>query len=382
MNIQQFQYTEKSGWLPQLPEKGDSSQLIMIFGDLKILKSQEIFNEFKNKYKNAILFGCSTSGEIFSDRVFDDTAVASVIHFEKTQLQLGSLRLSNANDSLQAGKNLAQTISHVGLKHVIVLSIGVNVNGSELTKGLREALPTGVSVTGGLAGDKDRFQETFVIANHQTGNDLVAILGFYGDHIHIGAASMGGWDSFGPERLVTKSKGNILYELDGKSALKIYKEYLGEHAKDLPGSALRFPLSLRSNNSQERLVRTILSVNEDDQSMVFAGDLPVNSYAQLMRANFDRVIEGAIGAAQGSINNTQQSPDFALLISCVGRKIILKQRIDEEIEGVRNVFGSKTKMTGFYSYGEISPFTTLSKCELHNQTMTITVISEDLKNVA
>jgi len=45
---------------------------------------------------------------------------------------------------------------------------------------------------------------------------------------------MGGWDPFGPERLITKSKENILYELDGQSALELYKKYLGEHAKVFP----------------------------------------------------------------------------------------------------------------------------------------------------
>ena len=71
-----------------------------------------------------------------------------------------------------------------------------------------------------------------------------------------------------------------------------------------------------------------------------------------------------------------ENPDLALLISCVGRKLILKQRIEEEVDGVREALGATTKLTGFYSYGEISPFTPGAKCELHNQTMTITTFLE------
>ena len=200
--------------------------------------------------------------------------------------------------------------------------------------------------------------------------------GLYGSHIKIRSASLGGWDPFGSERLITKSKGNVLYELDGQSALELYKVYLGTHAKDLPGSALLFPLCLRSDDSKGGLVRTILAVDEKTQSMTFAGDVPEGTYVRFMKANFDRLIEGAVGAAEKSMSLKKASPELALLISCVGRKLVLKQRVEEEVEGVREIFGPKTAITGFYSYGEISPFTPNAKCELHNQTMTITSFME------
>jgi hypothetical protein len=195
--------------------------------------------------------------------------------------------------------------------------------------------------------------------------------------LRVGYGSLGGWDPFGPERLITRSKGNVLYELDGHSALELYKKYLGEHAQGLPATGLLFPLSLRVKAGETGVVRTILSVNEQEQSMTFAGDVPEGAYARLMKANFDRLIDGAIGAAKTSyqaIGST--SPDLAVLISCVGRKLILKQRIEEEVEGVRDILGERTVLTGFYSYGEISPFAPGAKCELHNQTMTITTFSE------
>jgi hypothetical protein len=126
------------------------------------------------------------------------------------------------------------------------------------------------------------------------------------------------------------------------------------------------------------VVRTILAVSEADQSMTFAGDVPEGSYAQLMKANFDRLIDGAVGAARASQRSlTGTSPDLAILISCVGRKLVLKQRIEEEVEGVRDVVGEHTVLTGFYSYGEISPFAAGASCELHNQTMTITTFREE-----
>jgi hypothetical protein len=199
----------------------------------------------------------------------------------------------------------------------------------------------------------------------------------YGSRLKVGFASLGGWDPFGTERLITRSRGNVLYEMDGRSALGLYRKYLGEHADGLPATGLLFPLSVRTRAADTPVVRTILSIDEKDQSLTFAGDVPEGSYARLMKANFDRLIDGAVGAARTSYQaGGSTTPDLALLISCVGRKLLLKQRIEEEVEGVRDVLGGSAVLTGFYSYGEISPFTPGAKCELHNQTMTITTLSE------
>jgi hypothetical protein len=193
----------------------------------------------------------------------------------------------------------------------------------------------------------------------------------------VGFGSLGGWDPFGPERLVTRSKGNILYEMDGRSALDLYKTYLGEHAQGLPATGLLFPLCLRTSERPTPFVRTILGIDEEERSMTFAGDVPEGAYARLMKANFDRLIDGATGAARTSMEALgSSSPDLAILISCVGRKLVLKQRVEEEVEGVREVLGERPALTGFYSYGEISPFGPRTHCELHNQTMTITTFSE------
>jgi hypothetical protein len=244
--------------------------------------------------------------------------------------------------------------------------------------GLVSRLPEGIAVTGGLSGDGARFAETLVCANGEVRSRQIIIIGFYGDRLRVGFGSMGGWDPFGPERRITRAKGNVLFELDGRSALDLYKEYLGRHADGLPASGLLFPLALRQDSSTEAVVRTILAVNEADKSMTFAGDMPEGTWARLMRANFDRLVDGAAGAASKSRDSLRAgNSELAILISCVGRKLVLKQRVEEEVEGVMEVLGKQTVATGFYSYGEISPFTPQAKCALHNQTMTVTTLSEN-----
>jgi hypothetical protein len=378
MRIDQKIWTPEKGWIPELSGRADETvHLVLFFGSTQILRNRIPCGEIKKAYPNAHFFGCSTAGEIAGTQVTDNTFVMTAISFESTRIQGAQVELSQTIDSYRAGQLIAQSLEANGLRHVIVLSDGLCVNGSDLVRGLTENLASEVSITGGLAGDGERFEETLVCWDGHPQNKTVAAVGLYGDKLKIGYASQGGWDPFGPERVITKAKGNVLYELDGKSALDLYKLYLGEQAAGLPATGLLFPLSLRTKDSQISLVRTILSVNEEEQSMTFAGDVPEGSYARLMKANFDRLIDGAIGAATKSYEAIGSfSPELAILISCVGRKMILKQRTEEEIEGVRDILGPNTVMTGFYSYGELSPFNQGGICALHNQTMTITVISE------
>jgi hypothetical protein len=328
------------------------------------------------------MFGCSTAGEISGVEVADDSLVVTSVHFEHTKIRAARADLTEVDGSGTAGERLALALPGAlpggeKLSHVIVLSDGLKTNGSQLVEAMTKHLPASVVVTGGLAGDGARFAETTVLWEGAAQADTVAALGFYGERLSVGYSAFGGWDPFGAERRITKSKGNILYELDGQSALMLYKKYLGDQAKDLPGSGLLFPLSVRINPTDSGLVRTILSVNEADQSITFAGDMPEGAYARLMKANFDRLIDGAGHAAESSkVKGAERPPDLAVLISCVGRKLLLSQRIEEEVEAVRDSLGKETVITGFYSYGEISPFGAGGKCELHNQTMTVIHLSE------
>ncbi|MFC1812210.1 FIST signal transduction protein [Thermodesulfobacteriota bacterium] len=378
MKIEQKRWTATKGWDPGPPgELGESAQLVLLFGGTQILKEQKHYDEIKNAYPKAHLLGCSTAGEICGTQVTDDSLVATAVNFEFSQLKGARVKLSDVGDSFQAGERLAGLLDKENLVHVFVISDGIEVNGSDLVSGLAGHLPEAVTVTGGLSGDGEHFKETLVFWDGPPERSAVVGLGLYGNRLKIGYGSLGGWDPFGPERLITRSKANILYELDGKSALELYKKYLGEHAMGLPATGLLFPLSLRSKESETGLVRTILSINEEEKSMTFAGDVPEGSYARLMKANFDRLIDGAFGAAKVSYEAIgSSSPDLAILISCVGRKMVLRQRIEEEVESVREVLGERTVLAGFYSYGEISPFKPGAECSLHNQTMTITTFLE------
>ena len=383
MKIEQQTWTKKEGWsLPYSDNAGSKAQLVFLFGDRFNFEKKEIFYELQKKYPNAHLIGCSTAGEIFDTKVLEDSLVTTAVFFENTPIKMSHIKISDSKNSFLAGKNLAQSLDHKNLTHVFVICGGLKINGSELVRGLQDQLPPDVGLTGGMAGDALRFEETLICSGNLPEKENAVVLGFYGSSLKVGYGSMGGFSPFGPERLVTKADGNVLYELGGRSALELYKEYLGEErSKDLSTNHFLFPLSYRTDDMKNPVVRTILSINEKDQSMTFAGDISEGGYARLMKTNLNRLVDGASNAAQISLKSLKSaSPDLAILISCVGRKIIMKQRVEEETEIVREVLGSKTVLTGFYSYGEIAHFSPFEPCNLHNQTMTITVFQENIPN--
>lgn len=383
MKVETFQYflDDQSWSISALPELDSKQTLVIIFAAPEFNNQNEPFATLKKQYPNSYIIGCSTAGEVANQYVYDNSLSVAVIQFEHTQLQVELEQLDGPEQSFDVGQKLVKKFNKPNLNGLFLLSEGLNINGSELVKGLNSSAASPLTITGGLAADGSRFEKTWIIYNSKLIKNHVVAVGFYGTKLILGHGSRGGWDIFGPERQITRSKDNILYELDNKPALALYKEYLGNKAEGLPSTGLLFPLAIReSAQAQKRIVRTILGIDESQQSLIFAGDMPVGYTAQLMRGNFDRIIDGAYQANRLTLSDIQQQfnePQSGLLIaiSCVGRRLLLGERIEEETEVSLDGFPSHTKQVGYYSYGEISPYTKGS-CDLHNQTMTLTYISE------
>ncbi len=377
MRIGTGHWTADSGWRFEAAEsERAAADLVLYFAAPETLADGGRLRELRRHCPAAKLVGCTTGGEILADDVHDDSIVVAVIGFGSSRVELVSQHVDHCDGSHDVGRQLGGALPKDGLRGVFVLSDGTRVNGSDLVRGLKEALPAGTILTGGLAGDGAAFQTTLVGADADPAPGVVVALGFYGDHLKFQHGSFGGWDTFGPERRITRSEGNILFELDGQPALDLYKRYLGDEARNLPGSALLFPLRIRDpQDSSTALVRTVVGVDEERRAMIFAGDVPGGHFAQLMRGDFDNLIDGAGMAARQA--GADGAAELAILISCIGRKLLLGQRTAEEVEAVADVLGPHCATVGFYSYGEISPHDFSGSCELHNQTMTITVLRED-----
>jgi hypothetical protein len=359
----------------QLPAWDGPDTLVLAFGSSGLMEVPGPLQALLEAYPTSCVLGCSTAGEIHGSQVHDHQLSVAVARFSSTRLRRAEARVSGPEASAMAGANLAEQLDAPDLRAVLVLSDGLQVNGSMLARAMSQRLGPSVSVTGGLAGDGARFQQTWVLTGQGPRSGRITAVGFYGTSLRLDHGSKGGWDAFGPARQVTRAKGNILFELDRKPALALYKTYLGERASGLPATALLFPLSLRDPDGRnEDVVRTILSVDEAAQSLTFAGDIPEGHIVQLMRANFDRLVDGAGTAAEG-LGLPDLSPALAVAVSCVGRRLVLGERVEEEVEATLEALPAGTQQVGFYSYGELCPLAT-GHCGLHNQTMTLTVIQE------
>ncbi len=362
---------------PLVPEAdNEKAQLALCFGNKELLEQEDIYFQVSGKFPNAAVVICSTAGEIYQDTVNDHSLVVAALQFDKTDIHTAAVNIKNFANSFDAAAALAGKLPKEKLVHMLVFSDGNLVNGSELVKGLVTWTGENVMVTGGLAGDGANFNSTLAGLNCNATEGQIVAIGFYGDNISVTHGSQGGWDAFGLEKRITKSENNVLLEIENQNALDLYKKYLGPEAANLPGSALLFPLSIVLPGTRKPVVRTILTINENEKSMTFAGDVPEGSKVRFMKANFERLTEAAAAAANNTLHNHAEKPVFSLLISCVGRKLILGERTVEEVKAVNNLYEGKTVMAGFYSYGEISPFNEDNDCQLHNQTMTITSFYE------
>lgn len=361
--------------LPSLA--GPPCDLVLVFAALERLRDPQAFVTLRRLFPDAVLAGCSTAGEITAKGMSDATVVVTAVSFRQASVKAAVGHVQSMDQSALVGTELGMALKDPRLRAVLVFGKGVGINGSALIGGMVGALGSDVPVSGGLAGDGGAFAGTLTLTPQGIDADAVVAIGLVGDGLVVGHGSYGGWQPFGPPRKVTRADGNILYELDGRPVLDLYKEYLGEYAKDLPASGLLFPFEMLDAECRSiGLIRTILGMDEASGALVLAGDIDEHGYLRLMHANNDGLIDGAEIAAHRAKDGDTLHSGLAVLVSCVGRKLVMGDAVDEEVEAVAHILGRDVVLTGFYSYGEIAPFSSTTECMLHNQTMTVTYFSE------
>jgi len=357
-----------------------TANLVLVFGSVKRFGEAKLQSALKERYPTAQIIGCSTSGEITASGVFDDSLQITAVLWEKTVQRVTHTKMSGMQNSFETAAGLAKQLKADSLKAVLVYSDGLNVNGSELLEGFKSVLGE-IPIMGGMAGDGFNFSKTVQIFNETIGDGLVIAVGLYGNHL-IAATGVGrGWKPYGPPRKVTKSEKNIVLELDGKPALPLYNLYIGAHsAKDLPGSGLKFPFAIIEEGKRDiEKIRTLLAIDPKTNSLTFAGNVDEGETVRFCQSTHDRLVEGAGDAAHLVKDNTNMNQTgLAVCVSCVGRKGVMAELVADEVKLVQQILGNQTAITGFYSYGEFAPRPDTSDSVLHNQTMTIGYLSENL----
>ena len=357
-----------------------TASLVLVFGSVKRFGESKLQATLKARYPAAQIIGCSTSGEITAAGVFDDSLQITAILWEKTVQRVTHTKMTGMQNSYETAAGLARQLKADSLKAVLVYSDGLNVNGSELLEGFKSVLGE-IPVMGGMAGDGFNFSKTVQLFNETVSDGLVIAVGLYGNNL-IAATGVGrGLKPYGPPLKVTKSEKNVVLELDDKPALPLYKMYIGEHAsKSLPGSGLNFPFAIIEEGRRDiEKIRTVLSIDNANNSLTFAGNVEEGGTVRFCQATHDRLVDGAGDAAHLVADHTSTGQTgLAVCVSCVGRKGVMAAQVADEIKLVHQILGAQTALTGFYSYGEFAPRPDTSDSVLHNQTMTIGYLSENL----
>ena len=360
-----------------------SANLVLAFGSTKRFNEGKLQGFLKSRYPTAQVIGCTTSGEISPNGVFDDSIQITAIQWEKTVQRVAQTKMTGMQSSFEAAAGLAKQLKADSLRTVIVISDGLNVNGSELLKGFQSVLGE-IPIVGGLAGDGGAFVKTLQLYNDLISDNLVIAVGLYGPALIMASGALGGWKPYGPPRTVTKSEKNVVFEMDGKPALPLYRMYIGEaFSKGLPGTGLKFPLAVIEEGKRDvEKIRTLLAIDAKNNSLTFAGNVEEGETVRLCQTNHDRLVDGAGAAANlvmdGLDANKTNQIGLALCVSCVGRKGVMAEQVGDEIKLVQQILGPQTSITGFYSYGELAPRPNTTDSVLHNQTMTIGYLSENL----
>ena len=361
--------------------------LSMMFGNTSWFENESTRRVLSSSSTPVV--ACSGAGAIEGSEIHDNAL--SIIQMYVSQphnyIQTFTETLKDVHASRKIGVSLAKKISAVDLAHVFFVLPGVDINATLFLEGFKEVLPD-VRISGGLAADDGRFEKTYQLCNAECSDRLVVAIGWYGG-FETHCAAQGGWQTFGPTRKVTKAIGSELLTLDNIPALDVYKKFLGPYAQDLPRSGLLFPLKVTNTpTSRHGPMRTILGIDEKRKSLILAGSIDDDSYVAMMHASTDDLITGSTQAGNAILTSkklpsAQQA--LVLAVSCVGRKLIMGARVEEELDALRELDpNGQCIFTGFYSNGEINEtdeglwVNHFGNCQhlLHNQTMSLTWIAE------
>lgn len=210
MQTRQYRLAQHpAAWDAVPPGELADAQLVLAFGPAPGgaggVPGAEWFAAMAERWPRAARVYASTAGHIADAELVDGAVVVTVVRFAHTRVVAAAVPLAADDDGAAAGAQVAAALPHKGLRHVLVFAEGMRVDGSAFLQRLSETLPDGVRVSGGVAGDDDRFGKTVVALGGAPADDAVVALGFYGDRLSVGAGALGGWEIFGPARLVTRA---------------------------------------------------------------------------------------------------------------------------------------------------------------------------------
>lgn len=357
--------------------------MLWVFGAISY-DQQKLLDGIAAAAPGVPVVGCTTDGEISSQGLSINSVVVMALASDTIRLQSTYVeRLSN--DSYDAGFQIGKSFQGSGIPYIQVFSDGLCGNADKIIQGIKAHMGEDIKIAGGTAGDGGDFKRTYQYFGNRVLTDSIVAVAFQGQ-FGLGTGTACGWFPVGIAKKVTRSVGNVVYELDGQPALQAYERFLGKHAERLPAVGVEYPLGLLNNDSETEeegyfLCRATMGVDRQAGAIIFAGDVPEGSLVKMTIGNDGDIILAARKAARSAmekllIKSPDLKPRVIFLYSCMARKIVLGTRTDEEIVAVKEAIGGDVPIIGFYTYGEYAP---IGECEhscFHNETATLTVIGD------
>lgn len=330
-----------------------------------------ILHQIDQAFPGIELIGGTTDGELSSVMGFQqDSLTLMLFYADDLEIRAGVGRAVSKNPGIATQQAVTQACSTLNLVPKLCLTTpeSLTTSATLILNGLKSALGE-VPIFGGLTGDQSRLQQTYQFFKTEVLSDAVPVLLFAGDlHLSCGVAS--GWQPVGKPGTVTKSRQNVVVEIDGKPALDFYHRYLG----GLPPSS-EYPLAVFNAHLTNFCLRAPHEVHDPAQgSIKFVGDVPQGAIVQITEASRAEILAAAKTSMQQALSTYPSTePCAALFFSCVGRRQLLGMQTQEEYQLVNSCLSSPLPCCGFYTYGEISPFEPMGDTQYHNETF-ITLI--------
>lgn len=354
---------------------GYKPTLAVVF--LSIKQDREVICKLLDNERIAI-FGATTAGEFTDGEIGDGTAAIMLLDLNPLYFKV-IFEETGDKDTKEIAKHFGaagmQTFSNPAF---IIASGGIGTDGEMIIRGIEEVVGHDVTIFGGMAGDDFTMTGTFVFTNNKSSNNgLVAII-LDEDKVNVKGLATSGWKAVGTVRTITKSAGNIVYTIDDEPALDVVIKFMGV-SKDLDewkdvivNVGSEFPFQLQRENAAP-VNRAPLFANKADRSLVCAGGVPQGSKIRFsLPPDFD-VIDKVVDECLDVRNEEQPSADAMIMFSCKARHLSLGPLVSDEIDKVKEVWGSP--LVGFFSYGEMGK-ATKGKHEFHNNTCSLVVLKE------
>ncbi len=335
----------------------------------------------------AALLGASAAAIICPQGIFKNALGIMLLslpkyihHYAASVKDIGRIGAGQAGDSL--GEKLLNgfTGSHRNLG--IILSDGMIKEESVFIQGIQERLGSSFPLIGGSASDNLSFSKTYTYFNQEITNDSACGI-ILGGKMSFGWGTKHGWKPLGKPRQVTRSQANIVYEIDGEPAAKIYQDYLAVDIEQLKNGLRRisifYPIGIRLSGEKEYLLRNVHSINEEG-ALAFQGNVPQDSQIRLMIGTKESCLAAAAEALEEVKSRVSgKKINFALIFDSVSRYILMGRNAKDELEVIKNSLGQDTPFFGLYTLGEQAPLGAdnyFGRTYFHNQTITVLGIGE------